>query len=135
MSKTEKGGKYCLATRKGQTLSDFCALMGANKSVLTLQEMIVKKYVDGKTARACNLDRNYRDSCVAAGSRDANINRTQQWRLRTPTRWSTATHNRGHRGRTNAYFRRVSRSLRAGRMHACRHADRRRSRYRGVYAR
>ena len=72
MSKTEKGEKYCLATRKGQTLSDFCALMGANKSVLVLQEMIVKKYVDGKTARAGNLALANTDKSVSAAIRQYN---------------------------------------------------------------
>lgn len=72
MSKTEKGGKYCLATRKGQTLSDFCALMGANKSVLTLQEMIVKKYVEGKTARAGNLMLANTDKSVSAAIKQYN---------------------------------------------------------------
>jgi len=55
LGKSEKGKKITLATRKGQTISDFCALMGANKSVLVLQDMIVEKYVGSKTARAGNL--------------------------------------------------------------------------------
>lgn len=72
MSKSEKGDRYAVGTRKGQTLSDFCALMGANKSVLVLQDMIVKKYVDGKTARAGNLMLANTDKSVSAAIRQYN---------------------------------------------------------------
>ena len=72
MSKSEKGEKFSVGTRKGQTISDFCALMGANKSVLVLQEMIVKKYVDGKTARAGNLMLANTDKSVSAAIKQYN---------------------------------------------------------------
>ncbi len=69
LSKSEKGNKITLHTRKGQTISDFCALMGANKSVLVLQDMLVQKYVDGKTARAGNLMLANTDKSVSAAIR------------------------------------------------------------------
>ena len=72
MSKAEKGDRYTIGTRKGQTLSDFAALMGANKSVLVLQDMIVKKYVEGKTARAGNLMLANTDKSVSAAIRQYN---------------------------------------------------------------
>ena len=72
MSKSEKGEKYTVGTRKGQTISDFCALMGANKSVLVLQDMLVKKYMDGKTARAGNLMLANTDKSVSAAIRQYN---------------------------------------------------------------
>ena len=72
MSKSEKDKKFCIATRKGQTLSDFCALMGANKSVFIVEDMIVKKYVDGKTARAGNLALANTDKSVSAAIRQYN---------------------------------------------------------------
>ena len=68
----EKGGKYSIATRKGQTLSDFCALMGASKSVLVLQDMMVRKYMDSKTARAGNLMLANTDKSVSAAIRQYN---------------------------------------------------------------
>ena len=67
--KSEKDEKFTLSTRKGQTISDFCALMGANKSVLVLQDMIVKKIMDGKTARAGNLMLANTDKSVSAAIR------------------------------------------------------------------
>ena len=72
MAVAEKGEKYCVSTRKGQTLSDFCALMGANKSVLVLQDMIVKKFVDGQTARAGNLLLANTEKSVSAAVRQYN---------------------------------------------------------------
>ena len=72
MNLSEKGGKYCVSTRKGQTLSDFCALMGANKSVLVLQEMLVEKYMESKTARAGNLLLANTDKSVSAAIRQYN---------------------------------------------------------------
>ena len=69
LGKAEKGEKYTLATRKGQTISDFVALMGASKSVLTLQDMLVKKLVDSKTARAGNLLLANTDKSVSAAIR------------------------------------------------------------------
>ena len=71
-SLTEKGGRFCLSTRKGQTLSDFCALMEANKSVLVVQEMIIEKYMDSKTARAGNLLLANTDKSVSAAIRQYN---------------------------------------------------------------
>ena len=72
MNVKEKGGKYCLATRKAQTISDFCALMEANKCVLVLQDMMIEKYMDGKTARAGNLMLANTDKSVSAAIRQYN---------------------------------------------------------------
>ena len=66
MSKAKKADKYTIGTRKGQTISDFCALMGANKSVFVLQDMIIQKYMDSQTARAGNLMLANTDKSVSA---------------------------------------------------------------------
>ena len=67
--KSTKGDRYTVATRKGQTISDFVALMGASKSVFVLQDMIIKKYMDSKTARAGNLLLANTDKSVSAAIR------------------------------------------------------------------
>lgn len=72
LTKAEKGEKYTLATRKGQTIADFAALMGASKSVFVLQDMLIKKYMDGKTARAGNLMLANTDKSVSAAIRQYN---------------------------------------------------------------
>ena len=72
MSKVAKGDKYTVGTRRGQTLSDFCALMGASKSVLVLTDMIIRKYMDSKTARAGNLMLANTDKSVSAAIRQYN---------------------------------------------------------------
>ena len=69
LGKSEKGERFTVGTRKGQTISDFVALMGANKSVLVLQEMLVKKYIENKTARAGNLMLANTDKSVSAAVR------------------------------------------------------------------
>ena len=67
--KSAKGERYTLASRKGQTVSDFLALMGASKSVFIVEDMIVKKYMDSKTARAGNLLLANTDKSVSAAVR------------------------------------------------------------------
>ena len=72
MTKAVRGEKYTIGTRRGQTISDFCALMGANKSVLVVNDMIVRKELDGNTARAGNLMLANTDKSVSAAIRQYN---------------------------------------------------------------
>ena len=72
MTIKEKGDKYCVMTRKAQTISDFCALMEANKSVLVLNDMMLQKIMDGNTARAGNLLLANTDKSVSAAIRQYN---------------------------------------------------------------
>lgn len=67
-----KGEKYSLSTRKIQTIADFCAMMGANKGALALQEMMLQKLVDGNAARAGNLLAANTEKSVTASVRQYN---------------------------------------------------------------
>lgn len=69
LGRSTKGDRYTLGTRRGQTVSDFLALMGASKSVFVVEDMIVKKYMDSKTARAGNLLLANTDKSVSAAVR------------------------------------------------------------------
>ena len=69
LGKTEKTGRYVLATRKGETISDFLIKTGASKSVFVLQDMLVKKIMESKTARAGNLLLANTDKSVSAAIR------------------------------------------------------------------
>ncbi len=67
MKKQEKDGKFCLSTRKAQAISDLFALIGATKSVLSMQDMIVKSEARNKILRAEQLNvANLDKSMVAA---------------------------------------------------------------------
>ncbi len=67
-----KGEKYSLSTRKIQTIADFCALMGANKGDLALQDMMLQKIVEGNSARAGNLLLANTEKSVTAAVRQYN---------------------------------------------------------------
>ena len=69
LGKSEKGGRYVLGTRKGETISDFLIKTGASKSVFVLQDMLVKKLMESKTARAGNLLLANTDKSVSAAIR------------------------------------------------------------------
>ena len=67
MKKQEKDGKYFLSTRKAQAISDLFALIGATKSVLSMQDMIVKSEARNKIRRAEQLNvANLDKSMIAA---------------------------------------------------------------------
>jgi len=55
MKKQVKDGKYCLSARKSQVISDFFALIGASKSVLAMQDMIVTSEAKNNIRRASQL--------------------------------------------------------------------------------
>ena len=69
LGKSSKGERFTLGTRKGQTISDFLVLMGASKSVFIVEDMLVKKEMDSKTARAGNLMLANTDKSVSAAIR------------------------------------------------------------------
>ena len=66
LSKTEKSKKFTLSTRKGQTIADFAARMGASKSCFVLHDMVLKKDMNSNTARAGNLLLANTDKSVSA---------------------------------------------------------------------
>ncbi len=72
LKKQEKDGKYYLSSRKGQAISDFFALAGANKAVLQIQEMLVLTEVKNKIQRASNLSAANLDKAVSAAVRQYN---------------------------------------------------------------
>ncbi|MBO4472421.1 MAG: DNA-binding protein WhiA [Clostridia bacterium] len=69
LGKSGKSGRYVLATRKGETISDFFIKTGASKIVFVLQDMLVKKLMENKTARAGNLLLANTDKSVSAAIR------------------------------------------------------------------